>query len=404
MTRCLQVCEGVGGIPTGDENDEITLTSCTPVANASQIDPASLIKPVWASEWTVLNYHEVLIGKKNDPFCFQTFPGNDSAGKLCYRYEYGVQTYDFRHARALREDLVVPTVLGTLQTELLHHGQYMWVVNHFPWYELGIHQCICVQVSGGSYGHQNTSKKAIYPVQKNWTDQMFYIGREKLGVEYIDKVELLDHWAFGPHHVWSRPANGTIVRMWQPFNGLQVFVEPSGTNPGTVDPQKFADIPPSYCKKGGSPFRINCNDTGYYVAPKKDVSSTCSKDANCEATPADFKRARTRKPRDEYRASSFVNMSMTLNKWLTSGSAPVKECSEFDFEELHGLEAALYLLRDSQLDEVYQKVTDNRRAFNSTLADFQKTWTELQALTVGHKNQTQLVGVIRDSLCHEVVM
>ena len=36
------------------------------------------------------------------------------------------------------------------------------------------------------------------------------------------KVEL-DHWAYGPHHVWVYPENGQILRMWQPFNGLQVY-------------------------------------------------------------------------------------------------------------------------------------------------------------------------------------
>ena len=29
-------------------------------------------------QWTLPIAYEVLIGKKNDPFCFQTFPGNDS--------------------------------------------------------------------------------------------------------------------------------------------------------------------------------------------------------------------------------------------------------------------------------------------------------------------------------------
>ena len=33
----------------------------------------------------------------------------------------------------------------------------------------------------------------------------------------------MDHWAFGPHHLWSEPATGAIIRMWQPFNGLEVF-------------------------------------------------------------------------------------------------------------------------------------------------------------------------------------
>ena len=43
---------------------------------------------------------------------------------------------------------------------------------------------------------------------------MFYIGREKIGVEYTEphSIEVLDHWAWGPHHVWSTPEDGTIRR------------------------------------------------------------------------------------------------------------------------------------------------------------------------------------------------
>ena len=54
------VCEGIGGIAFGDDNDDITLTSCEPVANASDIDPTTLIKPVWATTWTADIYCESL--------------------------------------------------------------------------------------------------------------------------------------------------------------------------------------------------------------------------------------------------------------------------------------------------------------------------------------------------------
>jgi hypothetical protein len=31
------LCEGVGGIVWGDPNDEITITNCTPIANATDL-------------------------------------------------------------------------------------------------------------------------------------------------------------------------------------------------------------------------------------------------------------------------------------------------------------------------------------------------------------------------------
>merc|ERR1719453_1055707 len=76
-TPARGICEGFGGIPTGDDNDEITLTTCTPAAD----QPSShdkLIKPVWAEKWQANDYNEIIIGLHRDPFCFQVFPGNTS--------------------------------------------------------------------------------------------------------------------------------------------------------------------------------------------------------------------------------------------------------------------------------------------------------------------------------------
>ena len=82
----------------------------------------------------------------------------------------------------------------------------------------------------------------------------------------------MDHWAFGPHHLWSDPATGNIIRMWQPFNGLQVY--PDGVRKfrisvvfiqqililaqSNVDLSVFDDLPPPLCRAGpgGALFRI----------------------------------------------------------------------------------------------------------------------------------------------------
>ena len=159
--------------PVGDENDQITLTTCEPVANASDIDPKTLKRPIWLvfalqmilitpfplpfvltpfvssvfNRARTFSTHswEVLIGKKTDPFCFQTFPGNSSEGALCYRPQTGVQTYEFQKARAIREDLTLKTPVGNITTTVLHQGRNFWVVNKLPWYAAGVHQCICTQ-------------------------------------------------------------------------------------------------------------------------------------------------------------------------------------------------------------------------------------------------------------------
>ena len=110
-------CEGYGGIPYGDKNEEIYLTTCEP-ANSTSIP----VKPKWGPVFTVNYYNEVLIGHKTDPFCFNAFPSNDSRGErragsarcscrnrhdpifacpgeLCYRADSGQQTYNAKTLR-----------------------------------------------------------------------------------------------------------------------------------------------------------------------------------------------------------------------------------------------------------------------------------------------------------------
>ena len=72
---------GYGGIPYGDRNDQIQLSTCSPVATAEEIDPDTLVSPKYGSTWTLPEAHEILIGPKNDPFCFVVFPGADSVRK-----------------------------------------------------------------------------------------------------------------------------------------------------------------------------------------------------------------------------------------------------------------------------------------------------------------------------------
>ncbi len=99
----------------------------------------------------------------------------------------------------------------------------MWIVNHFPWWTFGIYQCVCVPIREGGAG-----RDPVYPIQYNWVDKLNYVGREILGIEYIDVTAELDHWVYGPHHVWTYPESGQIIRMWQPFNGLQIYPEGVG--------------------------------------------------------------------------------------------------------------------------------------------------------------------------------
>jgi len=394
-------CEGIGGLATGDDNSAITIPSCTVVSNASGVDPSTLIKPVWGQKWQADNYNEILIGPKRDPFCFQIFPGNTSDGTLCYRHDSGSQTYDMskglKGPHTLLEDLTLHTVVGDVASKVIHQGQHFWVVNRFPWYAAGVHQCICTEAHEGA----DKSKPGVYPVQYDWTQQMFYIGREKLGIEYLETTMVLDHWAFGPHHVWSKPETGETVRFWQPFNGLQVFT--NGTNNAAgVDPKAFDDIPPALCKKGGATFRIKCTDAGLPQNSTTAAQHLAKLDTMPKNTKSDLKRAKQVVPGPLFKGDGFKEMSDKLNQILTSKNA-VKMCGEFSAQELQELSAMLYLARDTQFDSIYQGVRDNRR-LRGSLADLQKKWAGLNALVSGHPDQGMLHEVQRDGHCHEVVM
>jgi len=386
------ICEGYGGIPYGDENDKITLTTCKPIANASNI--TNPVKPVWGAQFTAKNYNEVLIGPKTDPFCFNSFPSNSSIGKLCYRKDSGRQVYDLQTSHALREDLNVETPVGNITSRIIHQGKNFWVINHLPWYALGVHQCICTAVHQGG----DPSSPSLYPIAYNWTNQMFYIGREEVGIEFNDPPvkEVLEHWAFGPHHVWSKIGTGEIRRMWQPYNGLQVFEH--GTSNHTIDPTLFDDIPPTLCKKkGGATFRIKCSDDGY-------PTNGTTKASGPNTSKKDLYRAKQKKPRSNYRGDTFPDMSRTLNRWLKSRKVDTRSCDTFSAKELQKLQALLYLARDVSLDSIYVASNDNRKLRSNDIELLMNDWKHLNNEIENHDDKEILHTIQRDGHCHETVM
>lgn len=437
------ICEGVGGIPTGDDNSDITLVPCVGLANASAIDPLTLKRPVWARTWSTHSW-EVLIGPKTDPFCFTTIPSNTSHGKLCYRPQTGVQNYDFTKTRALREDINVYSAVGNVTTTFIHQGQNLWIVNKFPWYAAGAHQCVCTHAREGG----DPKDPGIWPVATNWTNNLGFVARENITVEYEQGTKTLDHWAFGPHHVWSYPETGRILRMWQPFNGLQIF--PEGTSSAGVDPSLFTDMPPKLCKKGGAAFRVKCADNGY----PNDVNTTDSPDIGLElmevlngttpdnnqnassvseyiasieaatahpsveaalsavqaaisndTTPAnDLRRAYTMVPRHNYRGQTFQDMSEVLNQWLQdSPGVTTRACADWNFTKIQDLQKVLYALRDVSLDGIYQEANDNR-ALTADLDAMQEDWAVLNRLAETAADPVLAAEVRRDGHCHEAVM
>jgi len=256
-------CEGVGGIVRSDQKDDIDLASCEVVGI---MDESSLKRPVWGADFTVVS-HEILIGKKNDVACFQAFPSNDSTAEMCYKPQEVVIYSDMRNYKALILTANQKQyIFGNVSSTIFHQGGNMWISNII----LGsIRQTICTAPREGG----DPTKEGVNAVQYNWTNNLFYIATEIIDVEYGVGKQTLDHWAYGPHHAWSDPSSGLIVRMWQPFNGLQIFetstweegvaVERAGGLFSELSPD--GSTAPGVAQPGGSLARINCAGDGFFT-------------------------------------------------------------------------------------------------------------------------------------------
>jgi len=410
-------CEGVGGYVDSDEADHIQIATC----ELLEIHPVeSRVRPVWGSYITEFKSHEILIGVKTDPACFQSFPHNDSTADNCYKPQEVQVFSDMNKYKALiltaNQGGNAWGVVGNVSSTIFHQGEHMWIVNILVGL---VNQCICTEPREG--GDKTTP--AVYPLTYNWVDNLFYVSTETIGVEYgVGEMEL-DHWAFGPHHAWTDPSTGLIVRMWQPFNGLQIF-EPGSWQTGSayedaVDKHLFSSEnlfdqlavdgskAPKKCTKHAplNTFRIKCNDEGFpsdYDPPTMPthLDYMTQPAGTNRAKSSDLKRARSKVPRDDFKGDDFQSMSSTLNKYLQRHAPQSKNCDTFTMQELQQLQISLLMLRDSELNEVYHETDDNRK-INKDIQQLVQEWEELNKLA---STDPDLARAHRDGHCHEAVM
>ena len=131
----------------------------------------------------------------------------------------------------------------------------MWISNDFSVTK----QCICTDP-----GRSNHIK--LYPIQYDFmAKDSRYVGREMVFVEFLEKEMLVDHWTKGPHHIWKDVATNRIVRMWQPWNGLEVW-HPDHFSFG--DNSSHFQVPPPECIPAWYKPTIKCDQHGYPQTPK----------------------------------------------------------------------------------------------------------------------------------------
>jgi len=393
------LCEGIGGPAWSDKNGDIEIPNCVPVAPAGQVNPEPP-RPEWAlnngGKFTVESDRFTMIGKKKDPFCFEFFPSNNSVGDQCYRRQTGKFTVDMSgDQKSLHYDLNIRipwpsdkfSLFGNISTQITAHGPNMWIVNNL--YN-AVEQCVCTNPLSSS-GDGSHNPDPIFPVMYNWTNHLVYVGREKLTVEYGIGEMTLDHWTYGPHHAWTQIVNNKsiIVRMWQPYNGFEVFA-PGSWKDGVADPQAFAGkTPPGECKKGGAKIRIGCDDDGYPTKKNQTVPAA-----------EDLKRARTKVPRSTRKGNTFSDMASRLNSYLKEYEN-VKECAQWTTEELQRFQTLMLLMKSPELDGHYDAAVD-RRAMRGDEKHHGEKWEKLIKLAEHLPEEIQRMQ--RDGHCHEAVM
>jgi len=414
-------CEGIGGIPHGDENHKIDLTTCLPVEQPHIND---VVKPTWGTKFTLQGgYHEVLIGKKSDPLCAEVFPGPDSVGELCYRRQEGTLYYDMTKdspkAISLDLNLKLFNIGKNVTGQLVHQGLYMWIVN-----ELYFNQdmCLCFIAVPDLF---MDIRPHLGPVQYNWVDKADYVGREKIGLEFLWESQVLDHWVLGPHNFWTNITTGKLVRMWQPFNGLEVF--DYATYSEEIDPSVW-EIPPPKCKKGGAQFRINCDDDGFSLPCSNEtytnkychyIPPSASPTANPDTAPpqqsglsdimsafesypteTDLARANNPFPSMEFKGSSVPHTAEVLNNALDA-KFDTRACEDWSIEELQSFQKVILAIKHDAFDGIYKPKSDNRRMTHDSLEEKKAEFEEHNAITDKHD---RMVDMQKAGLCAESVM
>jgi len=246
------LCEGIGGLSKNDQDTTFVPTSCTPVATPSQLKQQGLspIIPIWPKTFINTGFYEQQIFVKRDPFCFAQIPAMTSNGTHCYKNQEGTFNYDATQA-SLRIDYFKSKSIfpNTNMTEHFYHLSDGTV--HPEITKLGvIPSPVCPCISLG-----------IGPVSWKWAADAEYVGREHLGIEFLWIQRDVDHWIKGPHHVWTDVATGKILRLYQPFNGLEIFDVLKYNTTMAALPESYFKLPEQCVLEAGKNNKFCINGT-----------------------------------------------------------------------------------------------------------------------------------------------
>lgn len=236
-----KLCEGIGGLASSDDASDprsFNATSCEPVMTPAQLNAtgATPVPPIWPATFVNTRFFEEQIFVHRDPFCLAQIPAMVSNGSHCYKRQEGSFNYDST-VGSLRIDYTQASavVFPWNMTEYFYHlpdGTVHPSITRDG--KIPIPVCPCIQLGIG-------------PVSPTWAADAQFVGRERLGIEFLWETRLVDHFVKGPHHVWTDVVTRNVVRMWQPFNGLEVFdpMQYHNTSSGPLSPSTF--VLPAQC-------------------------------------------------------------------------------------------------------------------------------------------------------------
>ena len=120
-----------------------------------------------------------------------------------------------------------------------------------------------------------------------------------------------------------------------------------------------------------------------------------------EVAQTDLHRARTKKPRQEFRGHGFEAMAATLNGHVERLFPVTKACEDWSLTDLHAFQEKVWEARHPALEAIYQQTQDNRRLRVKTLDDLRAVFEATRERVMGNKT---LERIARDAHCHESVM
>jgi len=120
-----------------------------------------------------------------------------------------------------------------------------------------------------------------------------------------------------------------------------------------------------------------------------------------EASKSDLTRAKTKKPRDEYRGDDQIHMSKVLNSHLKRSEKNTLPCENWSTAELQEFMASLAPHRNEELQRIYMTSSDKRTMHSETAEDHKEEWKRLNHIVGNHPH---LYEPHQEAHCREAVM